>query len=321
MSQLTLYGPLLDAAPDGMILVDRDGQIVLVNAQTEILFGYGREELLGHDLEILTPERFRGRHAKHRTNYFGQPKLRTMGTGLELYGRRKDNTEFPAEISLSPLETDGETLALAAIRDITERKGMHDTIRESEERFRVALKLSPVVVFNQDLELRYTWINSPVLAWANQDYIGRTDAEIVSGEEGAFLTAFKQGVLDSGTGARTECAVTFMGQTRHFDLTAEPLRDSRGTLVGITCACTDVTPTKQAATERERLIAELQDALAKVKLLSGLLPICASCKRIRDEHGSWHQLELYIGAHSEAAFSHGLCTECVREMDSDHLLC
>jgi hypothetical protein len=110
-----------------------------------------------------------------------------------------------------------------------------------------------------------------------------------------------------------------MGQTHYFDLTVEPLRDSRGTLVGITCACTDVTPSKQAAAERERLIAELQDALAKVKLLSGLLPICASCKRIRDKHGSWRQLETYIRAHSEAEFTHGVCPECFQKLYGDYL--
>jgi len=115
-----------------------------------------------------------------------------------------------------------------------------------------------------------------------------------------------------------ETSVTFEGQTHYFDLTVEPLRDSRGTLVGVTCACTDVTPSKQAAAELERLIAELQDALAKVKLLSGLLPICASCKQIRDEQGSWRPLEAYIRAHSEADFSHGFCPKCFQDLYGDY---
>jgi len=200
---------------------------------------------------------------------------------------------------------------LSAIRDITERKRMDDALRTSEERFRVALKNSPVVVFNQDRGLRYTWINSPVLGWAGQDYLGRTDAEIVGGEEGARLMAIKQGVLQSGIGTRTETTVTFMGETHHFDLTVEPLRDALGDVEGVTCAASDVTHLKQAAAERERLIGELQEALTRVKLLSGLLPICSGCKKIRDEHQSWQPLEIYISTHSEADFTHGMCPDCL----------
>jgi len=185
-----------------------------------------------------------------------------------------------------------------------------DALRESEERFRVALKNSSVVVFNQDHELRYTWINPPVFAWAGQHCLGRTDAEIVGGEEGVRLMALKQDVLQRGIGTRTETTITFNGETHHFDLTVEPLCNALGVVVGVTCAAADVTALKRAAAERERLIGELQDALARVKLLSGLLPICAGCKKIRDEQGSWQQMEIYIRAHSEASFSHGMCPDC-----------
>jgi len=123
----------------------------------------------------------------------------------------------------------------------------------SEERFRVALKNSPVVVFNQDQELRYTWINSPVLGWAVQDYLGKTDAQIVGGEEGVRLMAIKQKVLRNGIGCRTETTVTFQGEMYYFDLTVEPLRDAHGVVVGVTCAAADVTPLKQALVKLEDL--------------------------------------------------------------------
>jgi PAS domain S-box-containing protein len=113
---------LLEAAPDAMVIL-RDGRtITLVNGQVERMFGYGREELLGKPVEILVPERFRDIHLKHRERYYAEPRTRPMGAGLDLLGRRKDGTEFPVEISLSPMRTDEGTLVTAAIRDITERK-------------------------------------------------------------------------------------------------------------------------------------------------------------------------------------------------------
>ena len=301
---------LLDAAPDAIVVMNRDGRIALVNEQAEKIFGYGREELLGQEIEMLMPEHLKDRHAAHRADYCDHPKVRPMGAASEMYGLRKDGTEFPVEISLSPLRTGEEWLVLSAIRDITDRRRADEALRLSEERFRVALKNSSVVVFHQDHELRYTWINSPVLVWAEKDYLGHTDAEIVGGEEGARLTAIKRGVLQSGIGTRTETTITFLGETHHFDLTVEPLRNAFGVVIGVTCAAANVTALKQVAAEKERLIGELQEALARVKLLSGLLPICAGCKMIRDEHGAWQQMEMYIRAHSEANFSHGLCPDC-----------
>lgn len=310
---------LLEAMPDSIVVVSGRGSIVLVNAQLEKQFGYSREELLGRGLEILIPERLRSRHVTERTEYMTRPLQRPMGLGLELYARRKDGTEFPVDILLSPLDFEGEALVCSAVRDITEQKRLDGAFRDSEQRFHVALKNSPIVVFNQDRHLRYTWIVSPVLAWETQGWLGRTDAEIIGGEEGARLTAIKQGVLESGVGSRTETTVTFKGETHYFDLTVEPLLDTRGAVIGITCACTDVTPLKHAAAERERLIAKLQNALASVKLLSGLLPICASCKRIRDENGNWRQMEVYISGHSEAQFSHGVCPDCFQKLYGDYV--
>lgn len=304
---------LLEAAPDAMVVIGMDGRIALVNAQAEKIFGYAREQMLGQEVEMLMPERYRHRHASHRKDYCAQPKMRPMGAGLELYGLRKDGTEFSVEISLSPLETDEEPLMVGVIRDTTERNRMVEALRTSEERFHVALKNSPVVVFNQDHNLRYTWINSPVMGWASQDYLGHTDEDIVGGEEGARLMAIKQDVLRDGIGTRTETTVTFMGETHHFDLTVEPLRDALGAVVGVTCAAADVTPLKLTMAERERLIGELQEALASVKLLSGLLPICAGCKKIRDEFESWKPLETYISTHSDANFTHGMCPDCVEK--------
>jgi PAS domain S-box-containing protein len=148
----SLFERLFEFSPDAVLVTDPSGSIVRTNAQAARMFDYHREELVGQPVELLIPERFRAVHPKHRSAYSEQPRVRAMGAGLELYGRRKDGSELPVDIMLSPVETAAGPLVLAVIRDVSEKKLTEKALRRSEQQFRSLFEFSPdaIVVTNEE---------------------------------------------------------------------------------------------------------------------------------------------------------------------------
>jgi PAS domain S-box-containing protein len=134
---------MLESAPDGMILTDEHGAILIVNRQIEVLFGYDRVELLGTPIETLIPRRFRALHQTHRSTYKDTPTVRPMGEPFDLLGRRKDGSEFPVEVSLSPIEDAEGSATIASIRDVTDRVQSDRRLEASEQAFRTTFESAP----------------------------------------------------------------------------------------------------------------------------------------------------------------------------------
>lgn len=202
------------------------------------------------------------------------------------------------------------------MKDETVESGKPENLAD-DHLFRVALRNSSTVLFNQDRDLKYTWIFNPHPGFSPEAVLGKMDSELLAEEEASRLTEIKNKVMETGTSSTNEVMTTINDLPSYYDLYVEPLRNADGTIAGVTCVSTEVTKRKQTEMERERIVSELHEALSLVKTLRGLLSICASCKKIKDEKGHWVQLERYVTDHSEANFTHGCCPECYKEAIRD----
>ncbi len=250
---------VVEASPSAMIMVNREGRITLINKQTENLFGYPRVELLDQPMEMLVPERFRGAHPEHRTDFFGSPSTRAMGAGRDLYGLRKDGSEVPIEIGLNPIQTDESAFVLASIIDITERK-------RAEDRFRQIIERAPYGKLLVDRRGKITLVNAQIeksFGYSRGELLGRPIELLVPARFHQHHSTYRDGFIVSPTARPMGAGRDLYGLRKDgsefpVEIGLNPLETEEGMMVLGTIV--DITERKQA----EEKLRRSQEQLAGV---------------------------------------------------------
>jgi PAS domain S-box-containing protein len=256
------FRAVYERSPVGICLVDsRSGRFLQVNAKCCEIAGRSEEELLRTNVAKLThPD-----DLERGTEYLRQLVAEEL-TNYEMEKRyvRPDGTVRWVRVLVVPMWEKGETNRwhMALIEDVTDRKQTEEALRQSEERFRVALKNSPIAVFTQDRDLRYTWMYNSQLPWSGKDKLGKTPAEIFTPEEAERIAEVRRRVLETGNGTRCETQITHEGKKFYLDTTIEPLLNSTGAVVGLTGASMDVSELR----EKSEALREAKRKLTEEKL-------------------------------------------------------
>jgi PAS domain S-box-containing protein len=255
---------LLEAAPDGIVIVDRQGTIVMVNAQTQNMFGYTRQELLGSHVEMLVPLHFRDIHPFHRTQYGKNSILRPMGADLDLYALHKDGSEFPVEISLSPMDTEEESLVIAAVRDISERK-------RAEEQFRGLLESAPDAMVVVDTEGMIRLVNSQterLFGYDRLEIVGQPVEVLVPKRFRRKHTRNREGYYGQHPVRPMGMGLDLFGLRKNgsefpVEISLSPLETETGLLVS--AAIRDVTQRKRMEADVQKLNEDLKQRAAQLE--------------------------------------------------------
>jgi PAS domain S-box-containing protein len=329
--QLRFQAQVMNQVHDSIITVAMDGTITSWNKGSEKLFGHTEQEVLGRHVSLVYPEESQDMLQREII-----PKLLSRERlEIETTLFRTGNQPFEAMVSLSVLKNETEEITgmIGYTLDITKRKRAEQALADSERRLTDIIEFLPDPVFVIDTDGR-------VIAWnrAMERITGIGKNEMIGKGEYEYAVPFygkaRPMLIDQVLGRDTQWKKEYLmlreedgllifsesfhpsmqGAERYLAGTAGRLYDAQGNVVGAIETIRDITQTKRTEQEREQLIIELKDALARVKTLSGLLPICAKCKKVRDDSGYWRQLDTYIQQHTDANVSHGLCPDCMEEL-------
>ncbi len=268
MAEVLLSKELLETLPDAIVGVNRDGIIIQVNSQAQELFGYSRDEMMGQKVEMLVPESYRREHHNHRAHFAQTPKTRRMGANLDLYGRRRNGSEFPVEISLSPVATEDGMIVLSAIRDISDRKRMAEELRRASEELhrRTAEQLgeyrarlvsiidsSEDAILSKDLNGMITSWNrgaEHIYGYTSEEAIGKHISLLTPGDRRDEISQIIGKIARGETLEHHESVrVTKDGRQLNVSISVSPLRDASDKIVGASVIARDMTAQKRSESQ------------------------------------------------------------------------
>jgi PAS domain S-box-containing protein len=317
VTDVLLSSKFLESVPDAIVAVDGEGTILQVNSQTEELFGYDRGELIGKKIEILVPERDRRQHHQHREHFAATPKIRRMGMGLDLHGRRRDGSEFPVEISLSPVPTETGTLVLSAIRDISDRKKIEAELRRAHQELErkttqqigeyrswlaSSVDFSVDAIISKGLDGTISSWNKGaerIYGYTPEEVIGKHISILAPGDRADEIPGILEKISRGQSVEHYESErVTKDGRRLNVSISVSPLRDAGGEITGASAIARDITAQKRA----ESQLRQSQKMEAVGRLAGGVahdfnnvLGIINSCTEfLRDRIDPTSEPSLYV---------------------------